>query len=970
MSEATSPIRSESPRSSDTAHERQHEGLLWSLLALAVVPALFLTQAGWIAADTKVYLYVDPGRLIKSAQSMWNPNMGLGTVTHQNIGYLFPMGPYYWLIQELHIPMWVGQRMYLSALFLAAGGGVLFVGRLLKLSPAGRFAGAMLYMLSPFVLDYISRSTALLLPWAGLGWMLGFTILALRTRQWRWAAAFAIVTCAVGGVNATAILFVGVAPVLWILYVAFLREVTWRTAGETAFRIGLLSGIVSLWWASGLWAEGAYGLNVLKYTETIPTVTATSSSAEVWRGLGYWYFYGWDKIEPWTLTASNYIAHAGPILLSFALPVLAIVIGFLARWRYRAFAVILIAAGVIFAVSAFPFDHPSPFGALLKAAADKSTIGLAMRSTNRVIPLVVLGLALLVASGITAIREVRPAYGTALAVIVAVLAAANLAPLYQGTLIAKNLEFPNTLPRYVTNAASYLNKTGTNRVLGIPGEDFGYYRWGVTMDPIWPGLLTRPWVSRGSVPVGEPASANLVRALDTSIEDGVFNPETLAPFAQLMSAGDVLVQNDQQYPRFANAHPQALSQELTPTPSGFGFPVSFGPPVSSNTLVGPIDDEVQLGVPTGTKEPRSLVVYKVAHPRALARTEATTAPVLLAGDGEGLLAAAGFNLFSNDTPLFYSASLSSSSSFKQANAPGSTYVVTDTNAKRLDSFGTLSDTYGYVQTANDTSLTPDPSEQVLGLFPATDSNATKTIALLSGAKSIAATSYGYPTANFPEYQPFNAFDGNPNTAWEAGGVTNPLNEAIQITLNHAVTTNHVTLLQPQFRPKNRHITQVTLTFDGGSPVNVTLNGTSLTKPGQLVTFPARHFTTLRVTIKGVTGSAIFQRSLSAVGFASIDIGGVAPGLRIAETPDRPPDQGGRLLAQPPAGDPHAPAAIQQHLPPLGPRALDEPHRRPAGEPDVLRLGSGPHRRLDLRCPPQRRARSHLLDDLPLRERWA
>ena len=224
MSEAPFSIRRDTSRRSDPTTEPQREGLLWALLALAVVPAIFLTRAGWIAADTKAYLYLDPGRLIASAQSMWNPDIGLGTVTHQNMGYLFPMGPYYWLIAELHIPMWVGQRIYLSALFLAAGGGVLFVGRLLKLNPAGRFAGAMLYMLSPFILDYISRSTALLLPWAGFGWMLGFTILALRTRQWRWAAAFAIVTCAVGGVNATAILFVGVAPLLWILYVASLAR--------------------------------------------------------------------------------------------------------------------------------------------------------------------------------------------------------------------------------------------------------------------------------------------------------------------------------------------------------------------------------------------------------------------------------------------------------------------------------------------------------------------------------------------------------------------------------------------------------------------------------------------------------------------------------------------------------------------------------------------------------------------------
>ena len=30
--------------------------------------------------------------------SMWDPHIGMGTVTHQNIGYLFPMGPYYWIL--------------------------------------------------------------------------------------------------------------------------------------------------------------------------------------------------------------------------------------------------------------------------------------------------------------------------------------------------------------------------------------------------------------------------------------------------------------------------------------------------------------------------------------------------------------------------------------------------------------------------------------------------------------------------------------------------------------------------------------------------------------------------------------------------------------------------------------------------------------------------------------------------------
>src|SRR6476661_5404754 len=55
---------------------------------LAYLPPLF-TSPGKVAADTKQYLYLDPGRLLSRAPSMWDPNVAMGTVTHQTIGYLF-----------------------------------------------------------------------------------------------------------------------------------------------------------------------------------------------------------------------------------------------------------------------------------------------------------------------------------------------------------------------------------------------------------------------------------------------------------------------------------------------------------------------------------------------------------------------------------------------------------------------------------------------------------------------------------------------------------------------------------------------------------------------------------------------------------------------------------------------------------------------------------------------------------------
>ena len=70
-------------------------------LVTVLVPALIAylpllaTKPGRVGADTKTYLYLDPSRLLSEAPYVWHESIGLGTVTHQNIGYLFPMGPYY-----------------------------------------------------------------------------------------------------------------------------------------------------------------------------------------------------------------------------------------------------------------------------------------------------------------------------------------------------------------------------------------------------------------------------------------------------------------------------------------------------------------------------------------------------------------------------------------------------------------------------------------------------------------------------------------------------------------------------------------------------------------------------------------------------------------------------------------------------------------------------------------------------------
>jgi arabinofuranan 3-O-arabinosyltransferase len=877
---------------------------VWAALALISYLPSFLTQPGQVVVDTKEYLYLDPGRLIQSAISMWDPDYGAGTVTHENIGYLFPMGPYYWVVQQLHIPMWIGQRFWMGSLFFAAGMGVWYLGRLMGLSRTGRLGAALGYMLTPYVIVNIARASAIVMPWAGLGWMLAFTILAVRKGGWRYPALFAVIVALVGGVNATSILLVGVVPLVWLIYAVWgTKEATFRVAGAVALRIGLLSLGVSLWWIAGLWAEGAYGLNILKFTETLPTVSSTSLSQEVLRGLGYWYFYGQDKLGNWTTAGVGYLQWTWLIAVSFAVPTVALALGSVARWRYRAFALLLIIVGVIMAVGTFPFMNPTPFGALIKAAGSDSTLGLALRSTNRAVPLVLLGLFLLLGAGITAISVKYRMIGYGALVVAIALIAANFQPFWNGTIVPKNLERPSAIPAYVHHAAAYMDsQSHDTRVLQLPGQDFSYYRWGVTWDPVWLGLMTRPYLDRASQPAGEAGSENLLQALDESIQDGVFVPSTLAPIAGLMSVGDVLYESDVQYERFGTARPQPFWLTLMDPATGLGPPKTFGTPTNSTPIEFPLTDETTLAVPTGSPKPPPVAVLAVPGARSIVRTETPKDPLVVDGDGQGLLEAAAAGLLASKPTIFYAGSFDSGAS-TQKGQPGETgaaglqqqlhngavLVLTDSNQKKLSTWGTTIDNYGYVEQANETRLGDEPGEIELPVFPGAGPN-TETVAQVSGVASVRATAYGNPITNTPEDQPLMAVDGNPRTAWTEGAFSPALNQSIQVKLVHPVTTDHLTLLQPPAPtgPKGRRITDITLSFNDGSSVSTvhtTLGDASTSGSGQVVSFPRRTFGSVTITIDATsTGPQKNYLGVNGVGFSEITIPGVAPATESLRLP--------------------------------------------------------------------------------------
>ncbi len=859
----------------------------YALLALITYVPLLRTAPGKVSADTKTYLYLDPSRLLARASSMWDPNIGFGTVTHQNIGYLFPMGPYYWLMHALGAPAWVSQRLWLGSILFLAGVGMLYLMRTLHVRGPGVVCAALVFMFTPYLLDFASRLSVILLPWAGLPWMLALVIKALRDeRSWRYAAAFAIVVQVVGSVNATALVFAGIAPVLWIIYaVTVAREATWSRALKVAGKVGLLTVLASLWWIAGLSVQSGYGLDILKFTETVQTVSLASSASEVMRGLGYWFFYGIDKLGPWTLASIPYTQHPWLIAISFGIPILAMVSAAVIRWRHRVFFILVMLVGVAVAVGAFPYEQPSVLGRTFKSFAHSSNFGLALRSTSRAVPLIALGVAVLVGVGVNAVFDALSArgltlQGSAVVALVGMLALLNIWPLWRGTVYGGNLLRDENVPAYWTQAAAALDRRPHDtRVLEIPGADFAAYRWGQTVDPITPGLMDRPYVARELVPWGSAASANLLNALDRRMQEGVLDPAAIAPVARLMSAGDVLYRADLETDRFDLVRARPLWLLLTkPVPPGLDAPTGYG-----NGLGRPLTfkqiDPIALALPAGMGDPPPVSVFPVPDAQPIVHARAASAPLVMSGDGEGVVDVASGGALGNSVILYSGSYAGDPKALKaQVDQPGALLVVTDSNRKRGERWSGVKWNMGATERADETPLTTDEKDNRLVVFPAAGTDAYTVIQ--TPGVHVSTSSYGNPDTYEPEMRGDHALDGDPNTMWLTGERNRVIGERIRIDLDTPVTTDHVNLVQPLVGVMNRYITKMTVTFDGGNARTIGLGRSSRAAAGQTVTFPKRTFHRIEFTIAGTNvGNKVYAPYDNGVGLAEIRLRDDHPGAQ-------------------------------------------------------------------------------------------
>ena len=854
-----------------------HAGQNFLLALICYVPAL-LAHPGKLPSDTKLYLYFDPGYLLRTGTQAWDTTQYGGWVPHQQIAYLWPAGPWYWIFDKLGVPDWIAQRLWIATLLLCAGLGARWLAKMLGLASAAAMVTALFYMLSPYVLPYISRTSVMLLPFAGLCWLVGLTIKASTSSSWRYPALFALVMFSVAAVNFTAIVMIAPGPILWLIDAVWRRTVTWRKAVLTALKLGALSVIVSLWWIVILSIQSKHGANVLGFSETLQAVSLTSLSTETLRGLGYWLFYIRDLGGPATSAAALYLTSTVLVLVSLVVLIGGVAGLSVTSWAARRYATLLVLAGTILAVSVHPIQAASP---LMTPLADNARSGLAlsMRSSTRAIPLSVLGLALgwgalvtvltrLLTGPSTKVRLPGPVSWRRIVVPVAagLLAVANLPALFNGDIVDPAISHDEHPPAGWLQASAALSATPTTaRVLEVPGAPFGAYRWGFTVDPPLPGLTSKPLLNRDLLPLGSPGAMDLQYALDNRFQAGTIEAQSIAPVARLLGADTIFSPDDVAFDRFRTPRPE-VTEAILKTPNvGLGTTASFGPAAANTPLLATLDEDEVSNRAIGEPLPTATVT-QVQNANAVIR--AKTDEVVLVGSGDGVVDAAAAGLLDGSELVEYAGDIAHpvTPTAGVVSNP-SRVIVTDSNRDRAEQWRSSRDTRGFTEDGTVTGGVSilDTADARLAVFP-NQTAADETIAQQRGGLTATASAYGEPYAYRPEDRAAMAVDGDPSTAWLVADRAPADGSFITVVAPAPIVS--LSLLQPNSVAANRWITGVEISFDDSAPQPFALDESSKRGNGQTV-MAAKPFTVARITITSATGDALSPFGQSAVGFASI-----------------------------------------------------------------------------------------------------
>ena len=271
------------------------------------------------------------------------------------------MAPFFEVIHLLHVPVWIGERIWLALLLTVGAWGVIRMAEALGIGKRwARVLGAIAYCVAPIVVDWATISVDLLAV-VLLPWVLVPLIVGSREGSPRRAAARSGVALALmGGVNATVIISTLPLALIWF-----------ATRASGPRRRSLMGwwfvcvGLAFFWWLVPTYLQGKYGYNYLPYTETARETTATGSSFEALRGASNWQNYDdiGGPLVPggWTLVSSGLAIVATSIVTALGL------VGLVRRIPERLFLVASMSFGVVVIAVGYSGALGGPFSGQIVA---------------------------------------------------------------------------------------------------------------------------------------------------------------------------------------------------------------------------------------------------------------------------------------------------------------------------------------------------------------------------------------------------------------------------------------------------------------------------------------------------------------------------------------------------------------------------------------------------------------------------
>ncbi|WP_405737551.1 DUF3367 domain-containing protein [Streptomyces sp. NBC_00028] len=728
----------------------------WLVGFWAVVFVLLLAvHPGRQTFDTKLGVTVDPGRFFSDLGQLWQDQGSFGGISDQYAGYLWPMLPFYWLADAVRLPVWLAERLWLSLIVSVAFWGALRLAERLRIgSGASRLLAALAYALWPVFTIVIGSTSAAALPGAFLPWVL------LPLVDERYSARVAAVRSALvipfmGGVNAAATL-ASLLPVgLYLLT---------RPSGPRQRKLlaWWVPGVIlaTAWWWIPLLLLGVYGENFLPYVESAQTTTETMSATEALRGGGNWvaYLHFGEAWLPagWTVASSVIVIVCSALAAGLGLAGLAR--RDLPERRWLTLTVI-VAALILLAGYGGGFGAPfhgvvqdwlngglAPFRNIYKFQT-----GLALA--------LVLGLAHLV--GVAAeTRGARPVRGR------------RFAPLVAAVLILPGLMWPylngsilnpgsfQEIPKYWKSTATWLEKFSPDaRALVVPATAHGIYTWGSTIDQPLDVVAKSRWAQRDYVPFGTAGNRRAMDAVEDALTSGGEVPG-LADFLARSGVRYIVVRNDLDPDQIGYVPTTVVKRTLEQ--SGYKRVIGYGPIMTGGRIVHdaplaveglyPRQRAVEIYMPPdGTTNPGHAALLPVADTAAVSGGPESLLPLASELRGRATVLT-GDNHPGLGTPQLQ---------------------ITGDGLRRADTrFGLVNANTSYTYTSSERNApeaSEDAGDKPHQILPTTGID-HQTVAQLRGARSVTASSYGNWLFHLPQFDPVNAFDGNPDTAWVEGSL--------------------------------------------------------------------------------------------------------------------------------------------------------------------------------------------------------